>query len=76
LEIVAKDRLGLLSTIARTISQAGCNIEVALISTEGHKAIDNFYLTYQSGQLAGELQSHLCGMMKKSLDRLSASNPA
>ncbi len=34
-EIVTRDRYGLLSTIARTFAQNACNIEVALISTEG-----------------------------------------
>jgi [protein-PII] uridylyltransferase len=50
-EITAQDRPGLLYALARTISSAGCNIEVVLAGTEAHKAIDVFHVTKDSRKL-------------------------
>ncbi len=72
MEIVARDRYGLLYTIARTISEKGCNIDVALISTEGHRAIDVFYLTQEGRKLSSEAQQSLATSMKASLDSAAA----
>ncbi len=55
IEIVAEDRPGLLYDLARAISASGCNIEVVLIDTEAHKALDVFYVTARGRKLDAEL---------------------
>jgi [protein-PII] uridylyltransferase len=59
LEIVAQDRPGLLYDIGSTLARLWCNIEVALIDTEGQKVIDVFYLTEQGKKLGAEKQAAL-----------------
>jgi [protein-PII] uridylyltransferase len=59
IEIVAADRPGLLYDLARAISAAGCNIEVVMINTEAHKALDVFYVTSGGRKLGGELEVRL-----------------
>jgi len=57
LELVTQDRPGLLYQVSSVLAELGCNIEIALIETEGEKAIDVFYLTAQSRKLPPELRS-------------------
>jgi len=59
MEIVAPDSLGLLYRIGREISKSRCNIELVLISTEGNKAVDVFYLTLEGKKLPLELEQKL-----------------
>ncbi len=55
-EVLAQDRPGLLYDLTSTISSAGCNIEVVLVDTEAHKALDVFYVTSGGKKLtAGQL---------------------
>ena len=59
MEIMTRDGFGLLYRIASVISLHGCNIEVALISTEGQRAIDVFYLTHKGDKLMPDLERKL-----------------
>jgi [protein-PII] uridylyltransferase len=59
IEIIAEDRPGLLYDLSSAISAAGCNIDVVLIDTEGHKAIDVFYVATKGGKLSSNTQDRL-----------------
>jgi len=65
IEIVAEDRPGLLYDLASAISTNGGNIEVVLIETEAHKAIDVFYVTADGAKLDEERQKGLGEALRK-----------
>jgi [protein-PII] uridylyltransferase len=64
IEIVAEDRPGLLYDLASAISSNGGNIEVVLIDTEAHKAIDVFYVTADGRKLTPEKQQVLAEALR------------
>jgi len=59
LELSAEDAFGLLYRVSSVISMHGCNIEVALITTEGPRALDVFYLTREGQKLPLEMQRQI-----------------
>ena len=69
LEIVADDAIGLLYRISRGLSRLGCDLDLALISTEGKKAIDVLHVTKGGNKLSPsdeaalrqELRAHVGG---------------
>jgi [protein-PII] uridylyltransferase len=67
LEIMAQDRPGLLYDLGSALARLGCNIDVALIDTEGQKAIDVFYLTERGKKLSQQKQELLREVLQSTL---------
>ena len=70
LQVVAQDGTGLLRQIATTLAAHHCNIEVALIDTEGEIAIDVFYLTIAGAKLDQETQQLLHAALFLAIEEL------
>ncbi len=58
-EVIALDQPGLLHRISSSLAREECNIEIALIETEGHTAIDVFHLTSNGMKLTPERQERV-----------------
>jgi len=58
-QVLTQDRPGLLYRMCSLVSKHECNIEIALIETEGQMAIDVFYLTSRGVKLGADQQNSL-----------------
>jgi len=67
MEVVTQDRPGLLYEVGSALARQGCNIDVALIDTEGQKAIDVFYLTSQGAKLTPQKKELLREVLEATL---------
>lgn len=65
IEIVAEDRPGLLYDLSRILSSHGCNIEVVLIDTEAHKALDVFYVTLNGEKVSASVEDELRAELRR-----------
>jgi [protein-PII] uridylyltransferase len=69
LQVIAQDRPGLLYRISERLAHRKCNIEIALIDTEGEMAIDVFYLTAKGTKLPPDLQGQIRESLLEELAR-------
>jgi [protein-PII] uridylyltransferase len=67
LQVIAQDTPGLLHALAVTLGEARCNIEVAVIDTEGETAIDVFYLTRDGQPLPDADLEEICDRVKAAI---------
>lgn len=72
-QIIARDRMGLLHKICSRFSHHHCNIEIALIDTEGQMAIDVFYLTTGGNKLHDAQQRDLQADLLEELNAAEAA---
>jgi [protein-PII] uridylyltransferase len=50
-DVVARDRVGLLHAIASALTASGAQIALAKVATEAHRAVDSFYVTREGARV-------------------------
>ena len=65
---VESGELGLLYRISRVMSQNGCDVDLVLIATEGHRAIDVFHITKAGQKLSAAEQAELSANLQRVLE--------
>ena len=70
LEIIADDAPGLLYRISRVVSEQGCDLDLALIGTEGRKAIDVLHVTKGGRKLVEAERIDLTRALERVLEAL------
>src|SRR5215813_642581 len=68
IDIIAADALGLLYRISRVMSLNGCDVDLVLIATEGHRAIDVFHITKAGRKLSETEQLELTAGLQRMLE--------
>jgi [protein-PII] uridylyltransferase len=68
LQVVAQDKPGLLRVVSLALAEYQCNIEVALVDTEGETAIDVFYITRNGTKLEPGLSRSLKGALVEAIE--------
>ena len=67
-DVFTADRVGLLHTLARTFFDLGLTVDLARISTDGHRASDAFYVrTADGGRLDGEHAGRVVDALRAAL---------
>jgi [protein-PII] uridylyltransferase len=69
-DVFCADRVGLLHTLARTFFELGLTVDLARVTTEGHRAADAFYVrTEQGARLQGEIAVRVVEAITSALSR-------
>jgi [protein-PII] uridylyltransferase len=68
MQVLTQDRPGLLYRMCSQVSKHECNIEIALIETEGQMAIDVLYLTSAGAKLDAQRQATLAAALRAELE--------
>jgi [protein-PII] uridylyltransferase len=69
-DVFTADRVGLLHTLSRTFFDLGLTVDLARITTEGHRAADAFYVrTADGGRLEGALAERVVAALTQALAR-------
>jgi [protein-PII] uridylyltransferase len=73
IDVFTADRIGLLHTLSRTAYELGLSVDLARITTEGHRAADAFYVrTGEGGRLTGERAERVVEAFQAALARPGA----
>jgi [protein-PII] uridylyltransferase len=67
-QVVAQDTPGLLRALSLALAARECNIDVALVDTEGETAIDVFYVTKNQAKLGAEEEQQLRSALLEAID--------
>ncbi len=73
-DVFTADRVGLLHTLSRTFFDLGMTVDLARITTEGHRAADAFYVrTAEGGRLEGDAAQRVVDALTQALARPDAA---